>query len=353
MNRTWTEPTWEDIVANVAVEAITVLAFAWFGALMGSFLNVVVYRLPRGMNLLWPPSACPDCGTRLSWRENLPIFGYLRLRGKCKHCGARIDLRYVLAEIMSALATIFLLVTFVRTGGSNLPYREPEFYKGFLYTLWYPKFGLLSITFWFLVLFFLSFCYQAWSRRGQTAPLSFRILACACGLLPPFLFPWLIQVPLYGMNAEGKWPGLESGWDALVCALAGFLLGWFVGFAHLVAVRFQVVTANSTTNLSWFLAVWGAMTGWQTLVIIATVSFLILLLWPTRLDPISVIWVVGGLILAAWKPVVGNLSFLFAPNPVWGLVLMVFCLALGALTAWRPRTEWGASAQPTTHTEKP
>ncbi len=78
------------------------------GACAGSFLNVVAYRLPRGLNIVSPPSACPKCDTRLGWRENFPIFGWLLLRGKCRHCGVKISPQYVLMEL--AVATLFLLL---------------------------------------------------------------------------------------------------------------------------------------------------------------------------------------------------------------------------------------------------
>ena len=59
-----------------------------FGASIGSFLNVVVYRLPRGKSLIWPPSHCPHCQHELSMaRDNIPILGWFVVRGKCRYCG--------------------------------------------------------------------------------------------------------------------------------------------------------------------------------------------------------------------------------------------------------------------------
>src|SRR5512147_2477186 len=84
--------------------AVTGLLFVFaFGAICGSFINVVVYRLPRGLNIVSPPSACPACGTTLSWRENFPIFGWLALRGKCRFCRTRISPEYPLVELLVAL----------------------------------------------------------------------------------------------------------------------------------------------------------------------------------------------------------------------------------------------------------
>jgi prepilin signal peptidase PulO-like enzyme (type II secretory pathway) len=74
-----------------------------FGAVVGSFLNVLVYRLPRGLNVVVPASACPKCETTLSVRDNVPIFGWLLLRGKCRYCKSPISCEYPLVELAVAL----------------------------------------------------------------------------------------------------------------------------------------------------------------------------------------------------------------------------------------------------------
>ncbi|MFZ9915333.1 MAG: prepilin peptidase [Phycisphaerales bacterium] len=73
-----------------------------FGACVGSFLNVLAWRLPTGQSVVTPPSRCPLCGHRLSWRENLPIIGWLILRGRCKGCRAKISIQYPLIELLVA-----------------------------------------------------------------------------------------------------------------------------------------------------------------------------------------------------------------------------------------------------------
>ncbi len=73
------------------------------GASIGSFLNVVVYRLPAGISLLNPPSRCPACYTRLSKLDNIPIFGWLFLQGECQYCGSPISLRYPLVELVTSI----------------------------------------------------------------------------------------------------------------------------------------------------------------------------------------------------------------------------------------------------------
>ncbi|MCU1591339.1 MAG: prepilin peptidase [Frankiales bacterium] len=86
---------------------IALLAGA-FGLLIGSFLNVVVWRVPRGESVVRPPSACPACGAAIRPRDNLPVVGWLVLRGRCRDCGAAISARYPLVEAGTGL--LFALV---------------------------------------------------------------------------------------------------------------------------------------------------------------------------------------------------------------------------------------------------
>jgi leader peptidase (prepilin peptidase) / N-methyltransferase len=79
------------------------LAFAAaFGAVAGSFLNVLIYRLPLGRSVVWPSSACPHCGRELTWYENVPVFSYLALRARCRTCRGSISVRYPLVEALTA-----------------------------------------------------------------------------------------------------------------------------------------------------------------------------------------------------------------------------------------------------------
>lgn len=84
----------------------TLLCVFAVGAIIGSFLNVVIYRLPRGESLISPGSRCPLCGHSLAWYDNIPIISYLILRGRCRYCGKKISPRYLLVEI--TVATSFL-----------------------------------------------------------------------------------------------------------------------------------------------------------------------------------------------------------------------------------------------------
>jgi leader peptidase (prepilin peptidase)/N-methyltransferase len=85
---------------------------AGFGALWGSFLNVCIARIPRGMSVVSPPSHCFACGTRVLARDNIPILSYLLLRGRCRHCGAKFSARHALVETLMALLSALVLWCF-------------------------------------------------------------------------------------------------------------------------------------------------------------------------------------------------------------------------------------------------
>ena len=78
------------------------LAVAALGACLGSFLNVVAWRLPREESVVRPGSHCPRCGTPLRWFENVPVMSWLLQRGRCRHCGTAIRLRYPAVELLTA-----------------------------------------------------------------------------------------------------------------------------------------------------------------------------------------------------------------------------------------------------------
>jgi leader peptidase (prepilin peptidase) / N-methyltransferase len=82
--------------------AFGIVFAALFGAVIGSFLNVCIYRLPLKKSIVWPSSACPHCQRELAWYENIPIVSWLALRARCRTCGASIGIQYPLVEALTA-----------------------------------------------------------------------------------------------------------------------------------------------------------------------------------------------------------------------------------------------------------
>jgi leader peptidase (prepilin peptidase)/N-methyltransferase len=82
---------------------IWIVWFFLLGTVIGSFLNVLIYRLPRRMNIAWPPSHCPACRHRIRWYDNIPILSWLLLRGRCRDCKNPISWRYPLVESLTGI----------------------------------------------------------------------------------------------------------------------------------------------------------------------------------------------------------------------------------------------------------
>ena len=84
--------------------ALRVVVTALLGLCVGSFLNVVVWRVPRGLSVNRPPSACPGCNTPIKPYDNIPVLSWVLLRGKCRRCAGEISVRYPMVELITGLA---------------------------------------------------------------------------------------------------------------------------------------------------------------------------------------------------------------------------------------------------------
>lgn len=78
------------------------------GSVLGSFFNVLIYRVPRGLSIVRPASSCPACGTRIHPRDNVPVLGYVVLGGRCRSCGERISPRYLVVELLAGIVPALL-----------------------------------------------------------------------------------------------------------------------------------------------------------------------------------------------------------------------------------------------------
>jgi leader peptidase (prepilin peptidase)/N-methyltransferase len=81
--------------------------FFLLGATLGSFFNVIIYRLPKKISIIKPPSHCPDCGKKIQWKDNIPILSYIILNGKCRNCDFHIPIRYLVVETITAFLFLF------------------------------------------------------------------------------------------------------------------------------------------------------------------------------------------------------------------------------------------------------
>jgi leader peptidase (prepilin peptidase)/N-methyltransferase len=110
---------------------LATLSAGLFGLIVGSFFNVVIYRMPLGKSVVWPPSQCTRCGYRIPFYENVPVLSWLILRGKCKSCGVGISVQYPLIEAFTGLVAALVALYFLGQGSA-----QPWDYKiGFAYLM--------------------------------------------------------------------------------------------------------------------------------------------------------------------------------------------------------------------------
>jgi len=195
---------------------VTYVLAALFGLLIGSFLNVCIHRLPKDESIVWPASHCTSCSRALAWYENIPVFSYLALRGRCRTCRARISLQYPIVELATAGIVVGALA-------------------------WYGLTPLFAVR-----------------------------AAFACAMLVLFaidlqhqILPNEITVPgiVLGLTASVF---LEPGWrSALVGAVAGGGVLWLVGWVY-ERVRRQEGLGFGDVKM---LAMIGAFLGWPLMLL--------------------------------------------------------------------------------------
>ncbi len=188
------------------------LVIGWLavmGGVFGSFINVVVYRLPRRMSLSRPGSQCPACGHAIRWRDNVPVFGWLMLRGRCRDCSAAISARYPLVEALVALTSALL------AWAEAAPRVMPE--SGDVFTL-----NLGPFAFHLLLLCTL-ICAALMEFDGHRAPPRMLGLVLILGLAAPAVWPEVR--PAAALDAS-SWRGLYDGVLGLLAAMLAGMLAW-------------------------------------------------------------------------------------------------------------------------------
>ena len=96
----------------ISLDSYFAFVFFILGTTLGSFFNVLIYRIPIGKSVVSPPSACPHCGHKIQWYENIPILSYIFLGGKCSSCKQKISIRYPIVELLTGLYSLLLYVLF-------------------------------------------------------------------------------------------------------------------------------------------------------------------------------------------------------------------------------------------------
>jgi leader peptidase (prepilin peptidase)/N-methyltransferase len=183
-----------------------------FGLLVGSFLNVCICRMPKNESIVSPPSHCPECSYQIRWYDNIPLFSYLLLRGKCRGCGTHISLQYPLVELINGLLTLFLFLRF----GPTLAFATLFLFCSALVVITFidieyqiipDEISLSGIVIGFALSFFLK--GHSWLNS---------LLGILLGGGSLFLVAWTYQ-RLTGKDGMG-------GGDIKLLAMMGAFLGW-------------------------------------------------------------------------------------------------------------------------------
>jgi protein-glutamine gamma-glutamyltransferase len=260
-------------INEISMQLFTALFFFAIGASIGSFLNVVVYRLPRGMRLWGRKSHCPLCQVDLSFRENMPIIGWLRLRGRCLACQAPISIRYPAVEAIVGLVFLLLLQVELLSGGKSIPIRVPNAYAGVVWIIWYPKWDLIGLYLYHCVLLCTALCIALIREDGQPVPRSLILAAAIVGILCPVAMPSLHPVP--AVSSGPAWlpdRGFRSG--ALITAAAGGAAG--VCLAGLILRAGPAGRpAAEWRGFAASLGLAGTFLGWQAAISIATLMTMV------------------------------------------------------------------------------
>jgi protein-glutamine gamma-glutamyltransferase len=257
-------------INEYTMQAMTALFFFAIGASIGSFLNVVVYRLPRGMRLWGRRSHCPLCQVDLGFRENMPIVGWLRVRGRCLSCRAPISVRYPLVEAITGLIFLVLLQAELLSGGKSIPIRVPNSYAGVVWIIWYPKWDLISLYLYHCFLLCSILCVSLIGNDGQRVPRGLLVVAVIVGASFPLFLPSLHPVP--AVVSRPAW--LDAGrfrFGELVTAAAGLAAGVALG-GLLLPAGHAGRTGAERRALACTLGLAGIYLGWQAVVSIAMLT---------------------------------------------------------------------------------
>ncbi|MFH0771731.1 MAG: prepilin peptidase [Candidatus Omnitrophota bacterium] len=204
-----------------------------FGAVVGSFLNVCIHRLPRGESIVFPSSHCPNCNRPIPWYCNIPFISYVSLGRRCKFCKAKISFRYFLVEFLTALVFLLLFLKF----GLSLDF------------LIYASFSSALITASFIDI-------EHWVIPDEIT-------------LPGIISGFLISVIYPAL--QGETSRLAAARDSLLGIFIGFASLFLVGFAGRIVYKKEAMGGGDITLLMFI----GAFLGWKLTLAVFLLSALL------------------------------------------------------------------------------
>jgi len=224
------------------MQIVLVIIVFLFGLAIGSFLNVCIYRLPRRQSLALPRSFCPRCRTPIAWYDNIPVLSYLILRGRCRHCGGKISIRYPLVELVTGF--IFVAVHLRVLNMRQCLFRDHAIYLSLVVIpfLWYFTASLIALS------------LIDWEHKILPDPITYPLLAVGLlfAIISPrhfCLFQWR------NIAAPGYLSGLK--YSVLGLAIGGGSL-WLIGAAGKAVFKKEAMGFGDVK----LMAAVGAWQGW-------------------------------------------------------------------------------------------
>lgn len=284
------------------------LWLGFLGACFGSFLNVVAYRMPRGMSVVWKPSHCPKCGHAIRAWHNVPIFGWLMLRGRCRDCGQSISPRYAIVE--AAMGTAFFILAYAElfSGSANMPGPVAAM-TGALNTVVYPNWPLIGLYAYHGALLCLLMSFALIDQDGQRIPR--RLIALALIVVAVSSYQWWDLYPERTRNIRVK------EWKAPFDAFCGAMWGaspWIVA-AGVQTLRHRPAAVPALIRLAISFSVAGGFLGLQPIVRVA------------------LLWLPGAIAVRFIRQRGGSFGYV---APVWlaALLQILFWKPLASLVSW-------------------
>ncbi len=327
--------------------AAGVLIATWifvFWSLIGSFLNVVVHRLPLGESVVLGGSRCPRCHSAIKWHDNLPVIGWLNLRGRCRSCDLPIASRYPVVESICAGLCTAVYFRELLSGGVNLPGRPPDIQHGGVLKLFpNPSLDLIGLSLYHCgtLCVLLVWGLIAWDGRRVPSRSVLAVLSVATAL--SVVFPTLHPLGLTGepsrimdaTDAMDAW-GLQGLGVSVAGGVAGLLLGlllqWLFGrLLHGDASGRTGQPLGQPHALGIGLALVGIVFGWQgmlgTMVLLLVACLVQSLIWSAVTEwptvPTELLLVPATFLhLCAWRQLV------VAFGPWWPASPTLACLTV-------------------------
>ncbi len=241
----------------------------FFGSCIASFLNVVAWRVPRGRSILGS-SHCPACDHRLSMSDNIPIWGWLKNEGRCRHCQAPISQRYFWVEVFLGGLFLVLFMAELEFGGFNLPTSPDLHFKGIAHVLFSPNAQLIQTFAFHVTLVSILFTIAMIAAESFRIPRSFiaiagLTLACIAFFCPAVLQVSWQAVPTHPANETLVPFGINSLLTMLLGSATGVAAGIIGGRVASYAGAAQSTVAKQQFIASFALV--GLALGWQSVLV--------------------------------------------------------------------------------------